>query len=275
MNFIDTHLHLASPEFRSDLDEVIKRANISGIRYMITIGSGYGAENFDETIKVADRYNLFYAIGVHPHDANLQLSSEMVDDNYNRRLESIFAKIRVASRDKRMIAIGEIGLDYYYRHSGIDIQKETFARVLNLAVELKVPVIIHSRDAFDDTIDIIKAMRQNIPGGVFHCYTGDVEQARIILDMGFFISLSGIVTFKKAVTVQEVARFLPLDRILIETDAPFLAPEPYRGRRNEPAFIIETYKKVAEIRNMDIENLADAVLKNAIECFDLRSRRRI
>ncbi len=263
---IDTHLHLASPEFRNDIAETINRAGEAGVRYLITIGSGYGADNFDSTIEIAGRFGLFYALGVHPHDADLGVQDR---NEYRQRLDRIFGRIRRESSDSKMVAIGEIGLDFYYNHSPQNIQKDTFADFLGFASEMNLPVIIHSRDSFKETVDIIRSAGKKIRG-VFHCFSGDREQAKTVLDMGFYISIPGIVTFKKATEMQEVARFLPDDRILIETDAPFLAPVPYRGKRNEPAYIAETYKFVSALRGTGIERLSDTVLNNAFRCFGIR-----
>ncbi|MCX7944327.1 MAG: TatD family hydrolase [Deltaproteobacteria bacterium] len=267
MVFIDTHLHLASPDYRNDIVDVVKRARDAGVGQLITIGSGYGAENFDETIQIADRFDIFFALGVHPHDADLGLSS---CNEYNARIDSILKRIKCAKSNPKMIAIGEIGLDFYYNHSPRDLQKNTFSALLELASEVRLPVIIHSRDSFNDTIDIIRSVRQRIKGGVFHCFSGTIENARVVLDMGFFISIAGIVTFKKAVEMQRVATYVPLDRILFETDAPFLSPVPYRGRRNEPAYVVEIYRFVSDLKRITIEELKECVLNNVMNCFCIR-----
>ncbi|MCX7959253.1 MAG: TatD family hydrolase, partial [Deltaproteobacteria bacterium] len=227
-----------------------------------------GAENLDETIEIAERFNLFFALGVHPHDASLGVSDYQ---RYNSKIESIFKRIKTAALNPKMVAIGEIGLDFYYNHSPRDVQKRTFSEFLGFASENNMPVIIHSRNAFLETIDMIKPVRQRLTkSGVFHCFSGDREQAKKVLDMGFYVSIPGIVTFRKAQEMQEVTRYLPEDRILIETDAPFLAPVPYRGKRNEPAFIPETYKFIAELRGVSIERISGMVLKNALSCFKIR-----
>ncbi len=270
MNYIDTHLHLGAPEFREDLNEVISRAIASGVRYMITIGSGYGVENFAETLNLSEKYNLYFALGVHPHNADLGLSTKKLDSEYEVKLKSIFEEFRAYSHNSNMVGIGEIGLDFYYNYSPQDIQKETFYRFLMFASELDMPVIIHSRDAFLETIEIIKSLKSHIKGGVFHCFSGDIDQAREALNYGFYISIPGIVTFKKATVMRDVVRYIPSDRLLIETDAPFLAPVPFRGKRNEPAFIIETYKLVSEIRSISLKTLSDMVIKNAISCFRIK-----
>lgn len=269
MNFIDTHLHLSAKEFEGDLGEVLSRAKAVGVRHMITIGSGYGSENYHSAAEIAERYNLLFAAGVHPHDADLGLGITAPDHHYLLRLEKILTNISAMCSNARMVGIGEIGLDYYYDHSDRGIQRETFYRFLELSVSLKMPVIIHSRDAFEDTIDIIKAFNGNIRGE-FHCFTGDTHQARVLLDMGFYISIAGVVTFSKTEEIRQVVGYLPSDRILVETDSPFLSPTPYRGMRNEPAFIVKTYEKIAELRGTDIEDLARQVIINTANCLRIR-----
>ena len=271
MRLIDTHVHLSASDFKSDLNEVIERARNSGVEYMITIGSGYGAENYDEAISISESYNLFFATGVHPHDADLGLKDRWNVEDYRSRLEGIVEDIKRISSNRRMVGIGEIGLDFYYDLSPRDVQKSTFLRFLQLSTEVRKPVIIHSRDSFGETIGILRDFSGSVPiRGVFHCFSGDVEQAGQVLDMGFYISIPGIVTFKRAETMREVARYIPEDRLLIETDAPFLAPVPYRGKRNEPSYIVETYKMVADIRNVSIDSLAESVIRNSFMCFDIR-----
>lgn len=269
MNFIDTHLHLNAKEFEGDLGEVISRARAVGVRHMITIGSGYGPENYRSAAEIAERYNLLFAAGVHPHDADLGLSITAPDPYYLSRLEKILTNISAISSNPRMVGIGEVGLDYYYNHSDRGIQRETFYRFLEISVALKMPVIIHSRDAFEDTIDIIKAFNGKIRGE-FHCFTGDTHQARVLLDMGFYISIAGIVTFSKTEEIRQVVGYLPSDRILIETDSPFLSPTPYRGMRNEPSFIVKTYEKVAELRGTNIEDLSRQVFINTANCLRIK-----
>ncbi len=269
MNLFDTHLHLSAKEFLRDLDSVVLRARESGVKYMITIGSGYGAENYKDAIDLSQKYNLLFALGVHPHDADLGLGISEPDSEYRSKLNSILNNIASLSQNDLMVGIGEIGLDYYYDHSERKMQKETFGSFLELAINLNMPVIIHSRDAFLDTIDIIKSFNRNIRGE-FHCFTGNIDQARTILDMGFYVSIPGIVTFNRAEEIRKVAEFLPLEKILIETDAPFLAPEPFRGKRNEPSFIIKTYEKVAQLKGITVEKLAEQVIKNSGECFRIR-----
>ncbi len=267
MSYIDTHLHLSSPEYKEDIGALISRARDAGVRFMITIGSGYGAQNFSDACQIAEKYDLFFASGVHPHDADLGLGITEIDNVYEERLKCIFGELRVYAQNRRMVGLGEIGLDFYYNHSPRNIQKETFCRFLEFSKEIRMPVVIHSRDAFRETIDIIKSVQPLVCGGVFHCFSGDREQARDVLELGFYISISGIVTFKKAEIMRDVVKYMPKDRLLVETDAPFLAPVPYRGKRNEPAFIVETYKAIALLKGIDVNNLAEIIRRNTMNCF--------
>ncbi|MGB9599560.1 MAG: TatD family hydrolase, partial [Myxococcota bacterium] len=201
MVLIDTHLHLSSPDYKEDIEAVISRAKTSNVKYFITIGSGYGADNFLSTIEISKKYNLFFALGVHPHDADMGLKIASPNSIYYEKTDEILQKIREASKNIRMVGIGEIGLDYYYEYSNKKIQRETFARFVDFSSSIDMPVIIHSRDAFSDTLDIIKSNR-NGTKGVFHCFSYNLEMAKAVLDMGFYISIPGIVTFKKSTEMQ-------------------------------------------------------------------------
>jgi TatD DNase family protein len=246
---IDSHCHLEM--FKKDIPQVIKHAQDAGVNTIITISSD--TESIDETIKIAEQYPMVYAtVGIHPHDAK-DLNNE------------IFKKIFELSRHPKVIAIGEIGLDYHYDHSPREIQREAFASQLSLAKDVGLPVIIHSREAFEDTIKILK--EQNINKGVMHCFSGNLNQAKRALEMGFLISISGVVTFKNATKIKEVARFVPDDYLMIETDAPYLAPEPMRGRRNEPAFLIYTAKALAELRGVTVEDIDRITTVNVNKLF--------
>jgi len=246
---IDSHCHLEM--FKKDIPQVIKHAQDAGVNTIITISSD--TESIDETIKIAEQYPMVYAtVGIHPHDAK-DLNNE------------IFKKIFELSRHPKVIAIGEIGLDYHYDHSPREIQLEAFASQLSLAKDVGLPVIIHSREAFEDTIKILK--EQNINKGVMHCFSGNLNQAKRALEMGFLISISGVVTFKNATKIKEVARFVPDDYLMIETDAPYLAPEPMRGRRNEPAFLIYTAKALAELRGVTVEDIDRITTVNVNKLF--------
>lgn len=240
---IDSHCHLDSKEFDSDRDAVIERALDAGVERMVAIGTG----DLEAGIRLADRYPCFYAtVGVHPHDA-----LKATDDDF-RRLEDLVAHPKV-------VAVGEIGLDYHYDFAPRDIQKAVFIRQMEIAARRNKPIVIHTREAWDDTF----ALLEHWPHGIMHCFSGGPAEAQRALDLGFHLSFGGMVTFPKALEVQAAARMAPLDRMLIETDAPYLAPVPKRGKRNEPAFVTHTARKIAELRGISYEEIAQATTENA------------
>lgn len=246
--FIDSHCHLDDRRFAEDLDIVLDRAAAAGIDRILTIGTGDGPPEIDRAVRLADRYQQIYAsIGVHPHDAS-KFVPQTLDD-----LKSLAANPKV-------IAFGEIGLDYHYDFSPREVQREVFLAQLKLARDLDLPITIHTREAWEDTMSIL---RENWSGqGIMHCFTGDPAQAREALDMGFHLSYGGVMTFKTAENVRESARITPDDRLLIETDAPYLAPIPYRGKRNEPSMMIETARKLAEVRETTTDQIARITTTN-------------
>ena len=231
---VDSHVHLDTTAFDADRDAVISRARESGIELMLEIaGSDVGEGSLDRGIQLAEKFDFLYAaVGLHPHEAVIY------DADLERRL------IELSSHPK-VVAWGEIGLDYHYNYSPPDVQRRVFRRQLELASERGLPVIIHTREAEDDTIAMLEEFSLR---GVMHCFTGSAVLARAALDFGFYISFSGVLTFKNAGELREIASAMPLERMLIETDCPYLAPVPHRGRRNEPAFIVETAKEVARVR---------------------------
>lgn len=240
--FVDSHCHLDDKRFADDLDAVLDRAAAAGVTRILTIGTGDGPPEIDRAVHLADRYPQVYAtIGVHPHDA-AKVTPQTYDD------------LRALSTHSKVIAFGEIGLDYHYDFSPREIQREAFIEQLKLARAVNLPITIHTREAWDDTMSIL---RENWSGqGVMHCFTGDLTQAREALGMGFHLSYGGVLTFKTADSVRESARITPPDRLLIETDAPYLAPIPHRGKRNEPAMMVETARKLAEVRETTLEAIA-------------------
>ena len=250
--WIDTHCHLASKEFEADLQEVFTRAKENGVEGFIVIGA--------EALSLADQNpSIWVAVGIHPHDA-AKASQGYLDE------------LKKFAAHKKVVAIGEIGLDYHYDHSPRDVQQKVFAEQLQLAKELNLPVSIHSREAWDDTIRIIKEAGELPKGGVFHCFGGNLQEAHQAIDLGFTLSISGIVTFKKAQTLLEVVEKITLEKIVIETDAPFLAPVPYRGKRNEPAFVKLVGEKIAEIRKMAVEEVSRIIKNNTNNLFHLSLR---
>ena len=246
MRLIDSHCHLDSEQFDGDREEVIDRALASGVAHMVAIGTGNGPPDLEAGVRLADRYPAFYAtVGVHPHDA-----VKAAGDTF-KRLEEL-------SKHPKVIAIGEIGLDYHYDFSPRDTQKNVFIEQMRIAADAGKPIVIHTREAWDDTIALIRehgCVTGRCPG-IMHCFSGGPEEARQALDLGFYLSFGGIVTFPKATQIQEAAKMTPADRILIETDAPYLAPVPKRGKRNEPAYMVETARKIAELRGESVEDIA-------------------
>ena len=256
MTLVDSHCHLDDRQFSADRDETIARARAAGVESMLAIGSGDGPPDLEAAIRLADRYPFIRAtVGVHPHDAS-KATSETFD-----RLRGLAAHLQVA-------AIGEIGLDYHYDFSPRDVQRSVFSAQLSIAAQASLPIVIHTREAWDDTLAILRE-RWNGPG-VLHCFTGPPEQARQALDLGFHLAFGGVVTFPKAESTRESARLAPLDRLLVETDCPYLAPVPHRGKRNEPAFLLETVKYLAMVRGAAPQDIAAATTRNFHALFPPR-----
>ncbi len=256
--FVDSHAHIDGEEFDADRDEVVARARAAGVRAILNVGTGDPrGGNFERALAVSRKYeDVYFAVGVHPHDARL----------YDDAAERYVADLLHGST--RAVALGEIGLDYHYDHSPRDVQREVFARQLRLARSLALPVIIHSREADEETLDILRAEYAGAPrGGVMHCFGGGPELARGALALGFLISFAGNVTFKKADALREVAAAVPLERLLVETDCPYLAPVPHRGRRNEPAYVVETARFLASLRGVGHEELGRVTSENFSRLF--------
>jgi TatD DNase family protein len=262
--FVDSHAHLDGKQFDSDRDAVIARAREAGVRTMVAIGNGDGPPTLDAGIQLAEKYAFMYAtIGIHPHEAKL------ADDTAYQTMEKL-------ARHPKVIAWGEIGLDYHYDHSPRETQKQVFARQMELAAAAKLPIVIHCRpsdgsdNAWEDCLGMIQD--QWAPrgiGGILHCFTGKAAQAERALDMGFMISFAGNLTFPKAQQIRDAAIEVPLDRMLIETDAPYLAPVPHRGKRNEPAFVKETARRLGELRGLSAEAIGDQTSSNFYNFFKL------
>lgn len=254
---IDSHCHLDQPRFDEDRDEVIRRAVEAGVTRMVTIGASDGMVTNRAAVALAAQYDCVFAtVGIHPHDAKL------VDD-------AVLAELRDLARSPRVVAIGETGLDYYYDNSPREQQRDAFRKFLQLCRDVNLPCVIHLRDAYDDAVEIMKDEKAAEIGGVIHCFSGDRENARAFLDLGFDLSFSGIVTFKNADELRAVARMVPDDRFLIETDAPFLAPIPYRGKRNEPAYVLQTAAAIAAVRGTTSERIAAIAAANTCRTFRL------
>lgn len=261
--FIDSHAHLDVPNYDADRAEVIARARAAGVELMLEIaGSDVGKGSLDPGLRLAEAHDFIYAaIGLHPHEASL----------YDAQLEKILLD---CSHHPKVIGWGEIGLDYHYDNSPRDVQRQVFRRQLELALERRLPAIIHTREAEEDTIAILReAWFENGGaeiGGIIHCFTSSQALADAAVEMGFHISFSGVLTFKTAEELRDVARSVPLERLLIETDCPFLAPIPYRGKRNEPAFVVETAKKLAELKQTSVEEIARVTSGNFRRLFSLQ-----
>ncbi len=290
---IDSHCHIDGEQFDADLDGVIQRAREAGVGAMLNVGTGDPhSDDIRKAVEVAERYeNVYASVGVHPHDAKL----------YDKAAEDQLIDL---ARSEKVIAWGEIGLDFYYDHSPRDVQATVFRRQIKVARNLGLPIIIHSRDAEDETVEILaeefarmsddskviddskstsaathaaltplgggkveNQSRGRSPRGVMHCFGGSARMAEKVLQLGFFISFAGNVTFKKAENLREAAKVVPLDRLLVETDCPFLAPVPMRGKRNEPAFVVHTAAFLAELYGIDVSMLAEQTTNNFKRLF--------
>jgi len=258
---IDSHCHIDGEQFDGDRGEVVQRAKDACVVAMLNVGTGDPHSNdFLRAVAVAEKYeNVFASVGVHPHDAKL----------YDEKAENHL--IDLVKSSKKVIAWGEIGLDFYYDHSPRDVQIEVFRRQIRKARELGLPIIIHSRDANDETVEILNedCSGNDFPGGIMHCFGGTSAMAENLLQLGFLISFAGNVTFKKADNLRDAARIVPLDRLLVETDCPFLTPVPFRGKRNEPSFVVHTAQFLADLYGVELETLTDATTKNFLSFFRL------
>jgi TatD DNase family protein len=251
----ETHSHIDDKVFDSDRSEVIQRLKAIGIVKLINVG--FDLASSKRSLELAQSYpEIVAAVGIHPHDAE-----GLIDTDWQELRE-------LASNDE-VVAIGEIGLDYYRDLSPRDIQQQVFERQLQLAIELNLPVIIHNREAHQDVIDRLKKYKP-ARGGVLHCFSGSWEIAKVAMNLGFYISFAGPVTYKNAANLQEVAAQIPLDRLLVETDCPYLSPEPLRGKRNEPANVQFVIEKLAQIKGISPQELAEITAKNGAELFGIR-----
>jgi TatD DNase family protein len=256
---VDSHCHIAGPEFADDLDQVVARARAAGVTRAFVILAADDEPELRQAEEVRVRWgDVRFSIGVHPHAAGAYSSNP---EEAARRVNQAIEAQPLAR------AVGEIGLDYHYDFAPRDVQQQVFREQIRLAWRLNRPIVIHTREAEDDTFRILEEERAAEIGGVFHCFTGDREMARRALDIGFHISLAGIVTFPRALELKEVARMVPLERLLVETDSPFLAPVPHRGTRNEPARVARVAAAIAEIRSTGIETIAAATVRNFERLF--------
>ncbi len=259
MELFDTHCHLTFDGLIENIDSVIERSRAGGINEWITIGTDIN--DCRKAIELTEKYeNLYAAVAIHPHDAK-----NVTDDT--------LTELKMLAQRKKVVAIGETGLDYHYEHSPHDVQKQVFIKQLALAAEFNLPVIIHSRNAFDECLKILEQFRSAITKIVFHCFSGSSEQAKIVLDKGFYVSFTGVVTFKNAEKTRRAAQAIPLDRLMLETDCPYMSPEPVRKQKiNEPALLIHTARFLAELKQMPLEDFAKSVTstsKSFFRCPDM------
>jgi TatD DNase family protein len=251
---VDSHCHVDMPQFEGDRAEAVARAREAGVATMLVVGGVDEEDGHRRALRVAGEFGLPASAGVHPHEARLWTPA--IED-----------ELRGLAREERVVAIGEVGLDFHYDHSPRDAQREAFRKQVRLAREVGLPVIVHTREADDETCAILEQERADECGGVIHCFTGGHELARRALALGFFLSFSGILAFPRAEVIQEVARAVPRDRLLVETDAPFLAPPPHRGKRNEPAFVVEVARRLSQLRGEPLEEVGRAALDNFRKLF--------
>ncbi|MGA2418936.1 MAG: TatD family hydrolase [Candidatus Acidiferrum sp.] len=258
MELIDSHAHIDFPQFAEDREAMLERARAAGVTTLLAIGSGPGPEKMDAAIPFAEEHDWIYAsVGVHPHEAK---------DVAPQHLETLAG----LAKHKKVIAWGEIGLDYFYDHSPRETQAHVFREQMALAHAAKLPIIIHCRDAWSDTLNMLdEHWRSTGLGGILHCFTSTLEDARRVLDMGFMISFAGNSTYPKTQNLRDVAKALPLANILIETDAPFLAPQGFRGKRNEPAHVAEVARTLANVRDLPADEFAAATAANFRRFFHL------
>ena len=265
--FVDSHAHLEMQQFDADRPAMLQRARDAGIETILAIGSGTGPGSLDCAIRLADEHEFIYAtIGIHPHEAKLASDAD-------------FAEMAQLAKQPKVLAWGEIGLDYFYDHSPRDVQQQVFLKQLQLAQAARLPVIIHCRpsdqseNAWDDCLRLLQEnWAQSHLGGILHCFTGSWPHAKQALDMGFMISFAGNITFPKGQPIRDAAKQTPLDRMLIETDSPFLAPVPHRGKRNEPTFVKEVARQAGELRGLSTDEVGLQTAKNFYRFFSLHEK---
>lgn len=249
----DTHAHLNAEQYNEDLEQVIERAKSEKVEKIVVVG--FDRPSITRAMELIEEYDFIYAaIGWHPVDA-----IDMTDED--------LAWIKDLSQHEKVVAIGEMGLDYYWDKSPKDVQKEVFRRQIALAKEVKLPIVIHNRDATEDVVTILKEEGAAEVGGIMHCFTGSLETAKACMEMNFYISFGGPVTFKNAKKPKEVVKEIPSDKLLIETDCPYLTPVPFRGKRNEPSYVKYIAEQIAELREISFEELAELTTKNAKKVF--------
>lgn len=253
----DSHAHYDNEKFDEDRDEIINNAFKSGVKYILNPSSS--PESIQRCVDISNKYpHIFAAVGIHPHDAS-QIN------------EDILLKIEDLTKEVKVVAIGEIGLDYHYDFSPRELQKKYFEAQIEIAKKVNLPIIVHNRDASEDSLKLIKQTNAKNVGGVFHCFSGSLEIAKTLLHNNFYISFGGPITFKNAKKSSEIIKEIPLNRILIETDAPYLSPEPFRGKRNNSALVIHVAEKIAQIKEVALDLVITKTCQNALELFNIKS----
>jgi TatD DNase family protein len=254
---IDSHAHIQGKEYAGEATAVIARARAAGVETIIVVGGAGDMSSNTEAVALAESFpNVYATVGMHPHDAKDVGDEEL-------------GVLKQLAANPKVVAVGEAGLDYYYDHSPRDTQRRVFSRFIRLARETTLPIVVHERDAAVEAADLLRGEGEGHVRGVIHCFTGDYDAARRYLDLGFYLSFTGIITFKNADALREVARKVPLERIFVETDSPFLTPVPHRGRRNEPAYVRFVAEAIARLKNISLEQAASITTANARALFHL------
>lgn len=252
---IDSHAHIQGKEYAGETEAVIERARAAGVETIIAVGGAGDMSSNSEAVALAEQFaNVFSTVGMHPHDAKDVGADEL-------------ETLRRLARHPKVVAIGETGLDYYYNHSPRDVQRSVFGKFIHMAVETQLPIVVHERDAAEEAVELLRSEGGDNLRGVIHCFTGDYAAARNYLDRGFYLSFTGIVTFKNAGALREVVRRVPLERIFVETDSPYLTPVPYRGKRNEPAYARLVAETIAQVKNLSLEEVAYTTTANVQKLF--------
>jgi TatD DNase family protein len=256
MELIDTHCHLTFEQLAEDIEAVVARSFAAGVTGWLTVGTD--PQHNRKAVELTEKFeNMYAAVGIHPHDAK-DVTAETLTE------------LKELAQGEKVLALGETGLDFHYNFSSPSDQKRAFAAQLKIAKELNLPVIIHCREAFDETMDILDQYGRGLKGVVFHCFSGSAVQAKVVLDYGFYISFTGVVTFKNADLIRKAAKIVPLDRLMLETDCPYMSPAPMRKQKiNEPALMVHTAKHLAELKQMDLSDFANAVTATSKNFFDL------
>ena len=253
---IDSHCHIDDARYDADREAMIRRAQAEGVGHFVAIGCDLDTSR--AAVALAQKHSFISAtVGVHPHEVKL------IEGGW-------YDELRTLAKSGRVVAYGEIGLDYHYDHSPRDVQRTRFREQVRLACELKLPIVIHTREAQEDTIAILKEEKAGDVGGVFHCFSGDAWLAKDALDLGFYLSFSGVITFQNATMLRDIVKTVPLDRILVETDAPYLTPVPHRGKRNEPAYVRHVADKIAELHGLTTQQVEDATSQNTKRLFGIK-----